>query len=119
MTSAALELSEPQPDLRARVPRSIEFLVVGGGTLVLFPLLWLLRRVLGLDSAELAVGFLMFHGAHLINDPHFAVTYLLFYKDAKKRAFGDAFGPVQRVRYQVVGLLVPVGLAVWLYFALA
>ncbi|HEY1533673.1 MAG TPA: hypothetical protein VGF76_06630 [Polyangiaceae bacterium] len=121
MTSAATSLSESpvQPALRTHVPPGVEFLAVGGVTLILFPALWLLRKLIGLDSAELAVGFLMFHGAHLINDPHFAVTYLLFYKDAKRRAFGNAFAPAQRARYLAAGLLIPVALTIWLIFALS
>lgn len=119
MTSAIAAGTESQSALEqgARVRPSTEFLLVGGATLFLFPLLWLLRRVLGLDSAELAVGFLMFHGAHLINDPHFAVSYLLFYKDLKQRAFGQAFAPWQRARYWFAGLFVPLGLTVWLLVA--
>jgi hypothetical protein len=101
------------------VPRGVEFLVVGGATLFLYPLLWLLRAAIGLDSAELAVGFLMFRGAHLINDPHFSVTYLLFYKDARRRAFGPAFEAGQRTRYLLAGVVVPVVLATWLLWALA
>ena len=58
----------------------------------LFLISWLLRRRLGMDASEYAVGFLFFYGAYLVNDPHFAVTYLLFYRDARARAFGDAFG---------------------------
>jgi hypothetical protein len=100
------------------VPRGVEFLVIGGATLFLYPLLWLLRAAIGLDSAELAVGFLMFHGAHLINDPHFSVTYLLFYKDVRRRAFGPAFEAGQRVRYLIAGALVPLVLAAWLSWAL-
>ena len=96
-----------------------ELLAVGGLTPLLFPLSWLLRRGLGLDAAELAVGFTMFHAVHVINDPHFAVTYLLFYRDARARAFGDAFAPAQRARYLVAGLLVPLGLAAWAIAALA
>ena len=125
MTSAAATLPEAaarSPAVRAaptRLSSSVEFLAVGGAGLLLFPVLWLLRRVIGLDSAELAVGFLMFHGAHLINDPHFAVTYLLFYKNLKERAFGRVFTPAQRVRYWVAGALVPAGLAIWLYLALS
>ena len=120
MTSTAPALNETTtPSNVARVSRSVEFLLVGGATLFLFPLLWLLRTVVGLGSAELAVGFLMFHAAHLINDPHFAVTYLLFYKDARQRAFGDVFAPWQRVRYLIAGVLVPVALAAWLVFALS
>ncbi len=111
--------SAPASGRVGRVPRSVEFLVVGGATLFLYPLLWLLRAAVGLDSAELAVGFLMFHGAHLLNDPHFSVTYLLFYKDARRRAFGPAFGAWQRVRYVVAGVLVPLALAAWLLAALS
>src|SRR4051812_7173735 len=96
-----------------------EFLLVGGLTPILFPLSWLLRRRLGLDMADLAVGFTMFHAAHVINDPHFSVTYLLFYRDARARAFGDAFAPAQRARYLVAGLVVPIVLATWAIAGLA
>ena len=120
MTSASSTLSEPgAAPLAARVSPSLEFLLVGGVTLLLFPASWLLRKVIGLDSAELAVGFLMFHGAHLINDPHFAVTYLLFYKDAKRRFLGDAFERRQRARYWVSGALVPLALAMALILAIS
>lgn len=96
-----------------------EFLIVGGGTLLLIPLLWLLRRVIGLDSAELAVGFLMFHAAHVINDPHFAVTYLLFYKGLKRRAFGATVCQRQRARFWLAGFAVPLGLSAWIAYALS
>lgn len=102
--------------LRARL---VEFLLVGGATLFLFPLAWLLRRAFGLDSSELAVSFTMFYAAHVINDPHFAVTYALFYKDAKKRAFGGAFAPMQRARYVVAGIVVPLALVIWSGVAIA
>ena len=102
-----------------RMKRALEFLLVGGATIFLYPLLWLFRTAVGLDSAELAVGFLMFHAAHLINDPHFSVTYLLFYKDARRRAFGSVFSTGQRVRYLMAGLIVPLLLAVWLLWALS
>jgi len=107
------------PTRVARGKRALEFLLVGGATLFLYPLFWLLRVAAGLDSAELAVGFLMFHAAHFINDPHFSVTYLLFYKDARNRAFGTAFSTTQRVRYLVAGVLVPLLLGAWLLWALA
>lgn len=98
---------------------AVEFFLVGGATPVLFALSWLLRRTLGLDTAELAVGFVFFYGAHLINDPHFAVTYLLFYEDARERVFGRGVPALQRARYVFAGLLVPVALVVWAIVALA
>jgi hypothetical protein len=99
--------------------RVIEFLLVGSVTLVLFPLAWVFRRTAGLDSSELVVGFLTFHGAVLVNDPHFSVTYLLFYRDAKNRAFGYDFHLAQRVRYLVAGAVVPLALAIWAIAALS
>jgi hypothetical protein len=121
MTTAVATGAESTAALEhgARVRPATEFLLVGGATLFLFPVLWVLRKAIGLDSAELAVGFLMFHGAHLINDPHFAVSYFLFYKDLKGRAFGSSFGPLQRARYWVAGFVVPIALASWLAVALA
>jgi hypothetical protein len=97
----------------------VEFLLVGGATPLLFALAWWLRRSLGLDASELAVGFVMFHAAFVVNDPHFAVTYCLFYRDFVARAFGGAFAGPQRARYLVAGIAVPLGLAAWAGAALA
>jgi hypothetical protein len=123
MTVASLPL-EPEARAnttprRARGAALIEFLVVGGATLVLFPAAWLGRAAFGLDASELAVGFLMFHAAHLINDPHFSVTYLLFYRDARQRLLGDALPPAQRARYALSALVVPLVLITWAGVALA
>jgi len=90
-----------------------QFLVVGGVTPALFALSWLLRRGLGLDAAEYAVGLTTFCAAFVINDPHFAVTYFLFYRDARARAFGRVFAPAQRARYLLAGLVAPLVLTVW------
>ena len=96
-----------------------EFVLVGGATLFALPLSWFARRWFGLDAAELAVGFTAFYGAHLINDPHFAVTYLLFYRDVRRRAFGDAFAPAQRLRYLLAGFAAPLLLLAWCGLAIA
>ncbi len=85
---------------------------------MLFPLAWFVRRSVGLSAADFAVGFTMFHAAHVINDPHFSVTYLLFYENARARAFGDAFAPLQRARYAAVAIVVPLALAAWTLAAL-
>jgi hypothetical protein len=95
-----------------------ELLLVGGLTPILLPLAWCMRRALGLDDAELAVGFVTFYAAHLINDPHFAVTYLLFYKDAQRRALGSDFSTMQRARYWLAGLFAPLALLIWIGVAL-
>jgi hypothetical protein len=94
-------------------------MLTGGATLVLFPLAWLLRKGVGLDASEYAVGFLTFYGAYVINDPHFSVTYLLFYKDLRTRAFSRDVPVAQRIRYLVAGFAVPAALAIWAARALA
>jgi hypothetical protein len=120
MTSATAPLLAAAAPARvqARWPRVVEFLVVGGATLALYPLAWLLRTLFGLDESEYFVSFFAFYAAWLINDPHFSVTYLLFYKDAKNRAFGSVFSPAQRARYLLAGLVVPLALAAWSVTAL-
>jgi len=99
--------------------RLAEFLIVGGVTPLLFLLSWFVRKRFGLDASEYAVGFLFFYGAYVVNDPHFSVTYFLFYRDFRARAFGGAFAPGQRLRYRVAGLLVPLVLVGWAGASLA
>ena len=98
--------------------RFFEFMLVGGATLFVFPLAWMLRRTIGLDSSEYAVGFATFYGAFAINDPHFAVTYLLFYKDVRARARGRGYPFSHCVRYWLAGFVVPAILVGWAAFAL-
>ncbi len=117
MSDATLTLSPPRATLSSGGSVA-EFLLTGGATLLLYPVVWLLRGALGLDDAELVVGFLTFHAAHLINDPHFSVTYLLFYRDARKRAFGPGWATPLRLRYWLAGFVVPLLLAGWLGHAL-
>ena len=121
MTSASatlIEAAAPRAPAALWRGRLAEFLVVGGATLLLFPIAWISRWTFGLDSAELAFGFVTFHLATVINDPHFAVTYLLFYRDARRRAFGGELSRVQRLRYLAAGVIVPIALAGWAAAAL-
>lgn len=94
-------------------------MALGGGTLVLFPLAWLFRSRAGLDASETFVDAFAYHAALVINNPHFAVTYLLFYKDARRRALGGALPPMQRARYVFAGVVVPLALLAWAGFALS
>ncbi len=120
MTTApisAVPAAAPRPAGLGR--RVTEFLLVGGVTPLLFGLSWLLRESLGLSVAEYWTGFTFFYAAHLLNDPHFAVTYLLFYRDGRARAFGGRFGRAQRMRYLAAGVLAPLALGGWAIYALA
>ena len=118
MAADVSALSAPLPDVRPRAPL-FEFWATGGATLVLLPLCWLLQRGLGLDRADLVVGFLTFHAAHAINDPHFAVTYLLFYRGIGQRLRDHRVSFAQRLRYVVAGVVVPLALIGWAAYALA
>jgi hypothetical protein len=108
-------------DARARRSRLglVEFLLSGGLTLVLLPSFWLLRLALGPDDAEWTVGFLAFHAAYLVNDPHFSVTYLLFYRRVRERAIGTGVSLAQRLRYLWAGFCVPALLLGWIGSGLA
>lgn len=96
-----------------------EFLFIGGATLFLLPLFWLLGKTSFADDAEYQVSFLAFYAAYLINDPHFAVTYVLFYRRARERALGSAVPLLARMRYWGAGLVVPLVLIGWSALALS
>jgi hypothetical protein len=120
MVAAAHDVDSAQATPAERAHRGwtssvAEFFLVGGATPLLFAISWWARRTFGLDGPEYAIGFLTFHAAFVINDPHFAVTYLLFYREGLRRAFGKdgATPPAQRARYIVAGVVVPLVLAVW------
>jgi hypothetical protein len=122
MASVAAAAESLEADPRASVATAsarAELWVTGGASLVLLPLCWLLQRVLGLDDAELAVGFTTFYAAHVINDPHFAVTYLLFYRNVRGRLWSSEYSRAQRLRYTIAGFAAPLALLVWAVTALA
>jgi hypothetical protein len=97
----------------------LEVMATGALTPLLLPLSWLVRRAVPLEDAELAIGFVAFHAAHVLNDPHFAVTYLLFYEDAAERARSPGIALSQRVRWLLAGVVTPLALVAWIGWSLA
>jgi hypothetical protein len=118
VTTAVASGAEALPLAPSTTRPFVEFFLVGGLTLVLFPLAWLAERSFGLDAAELAVGFTTFHAAYVLNDPHFSVTYLLFYRNVRARAFGSGLARAQRARYLFAGAVAPLALSAWTVFAI-
>jgi hypothetical protein len=116
--AAAADDVASEPLAKRVASTQVEFWLTGGGSLLLLPVCWVLERTLGLDDAELAVGFVTFHAAHVINDPHFAVTYLLFYRNVRQRVLSSEFSGAQRVRYALAAFVVPLALASWAASAL-
>lgn len=93
--------------MEQRRDRIVELFAAGAWTPLAFALAWLLRRAVGASDAEYAAGFATFYAAFVINDPHFAVTYLLFYERAFERTTSRAILPAQRARYAFAAWIVP------------
>ncbi|MBK9261107.1 MAG: hypothetical protein IPM54_15030 [Polyangiaceae bacterium] len=111
VTTAPPFADAPRP--RAWASGLGEFAAVGGLTPFLYPLSWILRKAFDLEPTEYIISFAMFAAAFVINDPHFAVTYFLFYKNIRARAFGNEFSATQKIRYWLAGFVAPVGLIAW------
>ena len=93
-------------------------MVTGGATLLLYPLSYLLRKIFDPGMTEYHVSFFFFYLAWVINDPHFAVTYLLFYRDIKRRALSPETPLAQRARWIFSGVIAPIALAAWCVIAI-
>lgn len=118
MTQGALAWDQPTAPGPRLAPWVAEFLVTGGATFLLIPFSLWYQAAAGLEDSEYIVSFAAFYAAYVINDPHFAVSYLLFYKNLPARLWGSEFTGVQRVRYLVSGFVVPVALVAWIALAL-
>ncbi len=91
----------------------VDFLCLGGGSLLLFIPLSLLDVETFKPAAVATILFL----AHFINSPHFAHSYQIFYRNFTEKAFGQAYSPQLRFRYIVAGIVAP--LALIAFFAIA
>jgi hypothetical protein len=118
MTQGALTLDKPATPGPIRARSVLEFLITGGATLLLIPLAYWYRKHAGLDHSVYVVSFLAFYAAYLINDPHFAASYMLFYKNVRARLSGEEFQGAQRIRFLISGFVVPAVLVGWIVFAL-
>lgn len=89
-----------------------DFWCFGGSALIILPALLLLPSV----RFEASIGAAMMLVAYVINYPHFAHSYQIFYRGFRDKAFTTALSPVMRTRYLFAGVAAPVLLA--LFFAL-
>lgn len=82
---------------------AVDFLCLGGLSLLVLPLCLLLP-----DSAQPDVLYATWVIAHVINHPHFAHSYQIFYSGFGEKAFGASYAPLLRARYIFAGIVVPV-----------
>lgn len=92
----------------------LDFLCLGGASFLLLPVLLLLPEK-ELQPSFAAAALLI---AHVVNHPHFAVSYQIFYRGFRAKAFGGPDAGL-RARYVFAGIVVPVAVAAFLAWAIA
>ncbi|WP_420345819.1 hypothetical protein [Pelagibius sp.] len=65
-------------------------------------------------SSQPAVALAMIWLANIINHPHFAHSYQIFYRGFGQKAFGPHYDPVLRLRYIFAGVVAPLALLAYL-----
>ena len=91
-----------------------DFLTLGGGSVVVCGLIVLLLPA-GIPSLQQAVLITLL--MTVINQPHFANSYQIFYRNFGEKAFGSTHPRALRLRYIIAGLVVPAILIAYLAVA--
>ena len=94
----------------------IDFLCLGGLSLVVLPLLLALPPMDGLYAQVVTVSLIL---NYVLNQAHFAHSYQIFYSNFGKRSFGQEYGPLLRARYVLAGIIVPAGMIVFFVVSIA
>jgi hypothetical protein len=112
-------LSDPASPPRAAEKRHlygpvVDFLCLGGASLLLLPV------VLALPEDELSplFGVVFLALANVINHPHFAFSYQVFYEGFRRKAFGADSSRALRARYVFAGIVVPAALAAFFSYCM-
>ena len=87
-----------------------DFFCLGGGAVIILALIALLLPK-GISSAQ--QGMMVVILMTLINQPHFAHSYQIFYRNFRDKAFGQLFNPKLRARYVFAGIVVPAALLIF------
>ena len=87
-----------------------DFLCLGGGSLIVLPLIF----VLPLEQFKEPISQIFVVVAFILNYPHFANSYQIFYRNFGRKAFGKDYETALRIRYIVAGIVVPAAL-VWFF----
>lgn len=95
-------MSSPAPAERSIFSRRIDFLALGGASLAIIPALALLPA--SMEGAAMTLTTII---AVFINWPHFAASYVIFYRDFSTKLFGTQLSDSMRIRYWIAGVLTP------------
>jgi len=88
-----------------------DFLTLGGGSVIVCGLITLLLPK-GIPTLQTAVLVTILMAA--INQPHFAHSYQMFYRNFREKAFGASYPRPLRLRYVLAGIVVPAALIAFL-----
>src|SRR5690242_15720295 len=88
-----------------------DFLTLGGASIFICGAIAVLLPK-GIPSTQQAV--LITALMTVINQPHFAHSYQMFYRNFREKAFGQSYSRALRVRYIMAGLVVPAALIAFL-----
>ena len=98
-------LTAPKQDARPHLAGPvIDFLLLGGGSLLVLGCLALTRPGPTIFVPLAAMSLVL---AHFINHPHFAASYQIFYRDFGDKAFGTHGDRQLRARYVFAGIVIP------------
>jgi hypothetical protein len=90
-----------------------DFLLLGGGAAIV---LGLIALFLPQGIAKPQQAFVITSLMILINQPHFAHSYQIFYRNFSAKAFGQTYPRALRLRYLFAGLIAPILLILFLAF---
>ena len=94
----------------------VDFLCLGGGSLIVMSILVAMEPSKNLQVAVVIAGLLL---AHVLNHPHFAHSYQIFYRNFRRKLLGREYGPLLRLRYLAAGILVPCALVFFFAVSIA
>lgn len=104
----ALQLSADAVAPKAGTPQKYlfgpvaDFLMLGGSAFLILPVLFLVPL-----EYEGPVAATMVFVAYLVNYPHFAHSYQLFYRNFTRKVSGDGYDRSLQLRYIFAGIVVP------------
>ncbi|MER8751258.1 hypothetical protein NKH57_18645 [Mesorhizobium sp. M1050] len=80
----------------------IDFFMLGGSAFLILPVLYFVP--LKYEGLVALTAFLL---SHLINQPHFAHSYQIFYRNYARKVRGDGYDRSLQLRYIFAGIVVP------------